>query len=277
MPEEDGYPATLPLIRTERQEITHIDETTLPDAPASIDERASQGASASVSMDLASRRMVDDLVDSEITDDSEKEDRNGEDSSRYMLPPATNSSSGQIRSSSKETGNETSYDLINSSAARELFGDQPPASPRPLLPSIYNSPFAPQLGETTPNSRPSTAKRITPSHSQKSSQTTFPLQNRPNGINVHSSISSIPDSSGLNPPMNALYQNNPSLHGVFQQPVNYTTGRGPPTAYGNDPYGAVDSISFLSAEAFASNSWASGQNGFGATNKQTPPNGQGLG
>ena len=265
MREEDNYQTSLSTTGIELEEVTHVDETTLPDAPASISGETSQAASISVNMDPASKRMVDNLVGSETTDDGEdagfidhstNEAPHGFGRSEHRPPPA-------------QVGDETSYGLIGSSTAREHFGDiQNPIanSPRPILPSITNSPFALQPGEETPGSRPSTAKRKTPSHSQQNSQTRFPLQRQAMGFSVASSPinpSSMPDPTAPTSYTNGVYGDQP-------RPRSFAT-------FGNQPLRAEEP-NFLSLEVFEGSTWGgSGQSGRMVANALTPPNGQDAG
>ena len=281
MREEESYQAPLSSTAIELDEVTHIDETKLPDAPASISGKASQAASISVNMDPASKRMVDDLVDSETTDDGEDTELIGQfaDQSQYgFVGPAHNPSQAEY------VGNETSYGLISSSTAREHFGDlQGPVanSPRPPLPSITNSPFALQPGEETPGSRRSATKRKTPSHSQQNSQTRFPLQRQSIAFSVDSSQSNT--SSLLDPTAPDLhgiefYRHQPPLNNAFPSVQNYTRGPATFNKFGDNPL-HPDEPNFLSLEVFEGSSWGGGseQSGRKAANVMTPPNGQGAG
>ena len=188
MEEEESYRAPLSSTGIELDEVTHVDETKLPREPASMSERASRAASISVNRDPASKRMVDDLVNSETTDDGEdaeftKQFNNG--ISHAFADPE------HISSPARYIGDETSYGLIGSATAREHFGDlQSPVTNLARLPSITNYPFELQPGEETPGSRYSTTKRKTLSHSQQNSQTRFPLQRQPNAYPLDSSPSS---------------------------------------------------------------------------------------
>lgn len=250
MRQEESYQAPLSSTGIEIEEVTHVDETTLPDAPVSINGGASQAASISVNMDPVSKRMVDDLVNSEMNDD-------GEDAE--LIDHSTNEAPHSFAdpkiglSPAKNVGDETSYGLIGTSTAREHFGDLEnpvPNSPRPRLPSIINSPFALQPGEETPGSRPSTSKRKTPSHSQQNSQTRFPLQRQPNAFLADSSPSNpstMPDPTAPNSHANACYHNPAPLIDTFPAAQNYT--RGPKTfnTFRDKPIHA-DEPNFLSAE-----------------------------
>ena len=260
VPSNAGYQATESSTSIGRAEITHVDETAIADPAESVDGGASQAASGGISMDLSSKRMVDDLVGSEATNEDE-------------IPIAATQGLSNPRSGSKDIGNDASYGLIGSLTARNHFGDpqdHPQVSPRPLLPSIYNSPFAPQPGEATPGSRPGTAKRTTPSHSQQNSQTRIPLQQQ-----INSSISSMPVPSNYNPHpnLNGGYHNQPYLNNEFPAVPNYTSGRRASTTYGNETCGAMDVSNFHSSSL----DWGGSGRVQAATNVQTPPNGQGAG
>ena len=262
VPSDAGYQATESSASVGQAEITHISETAIAETSRSVDGEASQPASASISMDLASKRMVDDLVDSETADE-------GEIRNESLLIP---------RSGSKEFSNETSHGLIGSSTAREHFQEpqvQPQASPRPLLPSIMNSPFAPLPGEATPGSRPGTAKRTTPGHSQKNSQIGIPLQCSVNALSVDSTVSSVPDPSNYNPYhyMDGGYHNQAYLNTSVPTATNYTSGRRASATYANDAYGPVDVSNFHSSSL----DWGGSGRVRMATNIQTPPNGQDAG
>ncbi len=276
MQEEESCQAPLSSTGMDLDQVTHIDETKLYDAPASISGRASQAASISVNMDPASKRMVDDLVDSETTDD-------GEDA--QFIEPFTTGIQRGLADPGHIVGDETSYGLIGSAAAREHFGDfQAPIAtpPRPLLPSITNSPFALQPGEETPGSRPSTAKRKTPSHSQRNSQTRFPLQRQPNAFSLDSSSSNPSTMSDPTAPpasyANGAHRNQALLQNTFPTAQTYTRGPNASTKFGNHPLHA-DEPNFLSLEVFEGSTWGGGsdQSGRKANNVMTPPNGQGAG
>lgn len=215
----------------------------------------------SLNLDLASKRMVDDLVGSETMDDN--------DSEQPLQPRISCGLSNEIV-------NETSYGLFGESTASELAAntethDQPLVIAPPLLPSIYNSPFALQPGEATPNSRPSTAKRSTPSHSRQNSQIKFPSQNS----KVHrteSSQSSMPEPTNPKPPTYG-YSRDPYMNQTFSTNANHSlTGRSS-MAYGNDGFSALDACHFISPTVDFGCSGSVKRR----TDVQTPPNGQGAG
>lgn len=283
MREEESYQAPLSSMGIALDEVTHVDETKFPVAPASTSGGASQAASISVNMDPVSKRMVDDLVDSETTDDGEDADLSGQFTDEM---PHCSTGPGYIPPPAKDMGDETSYGLIGSATVREHFGDlQGPfaPSPRPLLPSITNSPFALQPGEETPGSRASTTKRKTPSHSQRNSQTRFPLQRNSIALSsVDSSpsnpTSTMPDPTAPGPYGNGFYHNQHPLNNAFPSVQNYTSGPKNFNSFGGN-YLHVDEPNFLSLEVFEGSSWGggSGQSGTRAANVMTPPNGQGAG
>ena len=244
-------------MKADHQDVTHVDETTFPHHSEPIDNGDCHAESTYLAMDFTSSRMVDDLVDSEIANDNE------EKSSKRNIPPDP---ANEV--------DETSYGLFGTStaselAAREDVQNQPLYSPRPLLPSIYNSPFAPQPGETTPESRPGTAKRTLSGHSRQSSQTTVPMQPLISHA-MGSSQSSMPEPTNPNLPMERAYWNQPHVDVSFPPKTNYTTGRKSSIGFGNDNYNGLDFIS--SAVEFGCSGSVQG-----ATNLQTPPNGQGGG
>ena len=284
MQEEESYQAPLSSTGIDLEEVTHVDETALLDASASK-SGASQAASISVNMDPASKRMVDDLVDSETTDDGE--DAELIDQSMDGIPHSF-TDPGHGPSPAENVGDETSYGLIGSSTAREHFGDfQGPVSnpPKPRLPSITNSPFALQPDEETPGSRSSTAKRKTPSHSQQNSQTRFPLQRQPIRFSVDSSPSNpstMPDPTApaATAHENGFYRHQPPLNTTFPSIQNYTRGPRTFTSFGENALALrADEPDFLSLEVFEGSTWGGGssQNGRMAANIMTPPNGQGAG
>lgn len=285
MREEESYRAPLSSMGIALDEVTHVDETKFPVAPASISGGASQVASISVNMDPVSKRMVDDLVDSETTDDGEDAGLTGQftdEMSHGFAGP------GYIPPPAKEMGDETSYGLIGSATVREHFGefqDSVPHSPRPVLPSITNSPFALQPGEETPGSRPPTTKRKTPSHSQRNSQTRFPLQRKSIALSSVDSSPSNPTSTMPDPTAppgpygHGFYHHQHPLNNAFPSVQNYAGGPKNFNNFGGNNHLHVDETNFLSLEVFEGSSWGggSGQSGRRAANVMTPPNGQGAG
>lgn len=272
MREEESYQAPFSSTGIELDEVTHVDETTFPNAPASINGGASQAASISVNMDPASKRMVDELVNSETTDDGE--DAEFLDQFTNGTPHGFADLGHSSSSPAEDAGDETSYSLN----FRDLQ-DPVSSSLKPILPSITNSPFALQPGEETPGSRPSTAKRKTPSHSQQISQTRFPRQRQSVGFSVESSPSdpsTMPDPTAPTSNANGAYGNQPPLRNAFQSVQTYTRAR-TFTTFGNNPLHA-DEPNFLSREVFeGSTLGGNGQSGRMAANVMTPPNGQGAG
>lgn len=275
MRDEEYYQASMSSTGIELGEVTHVDETILP-AQASNSGRASQAASISVNLDPASKRMVDDLVDSITTDDGE--DADSLDQSPNGIPHGF-ADPEHGPSPAINGGDETSYGLIGSSTARQHFGDLQspvPNSPRPLLPSITNSPFALQPGEVTPGT-----KRKTPSHSLQSSQTRFPLQRQPIASSADSDSSkpsTMPDPTAPNLRADGFNHNQPLVKNVFPSFQIYARGRGPFTTFGNEPLHAEEP-NFLSLEVFGGSTWGGGsdQSGRKEANVMTPPNGQGAG
>ena len=262
---EDGispkarFQRSLPPPGTDQADVTHVDETTFPQVSNSVINSHSQVDLASVSTDPTSRQMVDDLVDSEVADDEL------ENPSQHEL----------AASLTKEIGNDTSYGLFGTSTASELeahanLPNQHPVTPRPLLPSIYNSPFAPQADEHTTSFQARAAKPTTPNHSQQSSQSDIQLQQRARQ-SIESSQSSMPDPTNPNEQNFAGYRNQPYLNANFSAKTNLTTGRASSVVNGKN-HSALDARHLISPslDFECSSSVTRG------TNIQTPPNGQGA-
>ena len=282
----EGHQATLSSISIDREDISQANGSGAPDMIPVPDERDSQAASAAVSMTTDMNRMVDNLVSSEATDDSEIEDAFA-NASAYRIPPTPPERSFDD-SPSQEAGNETSYGLIGTLTAQDLVRDLHAYSPqqqtpRPVLPSIYNSPFAPQAGEEI--SRPSTAKR-TPHHSQRSSQNAIFFQQQPNHQSIPSTISSMQDLSSMAFPPNPWEQydyavpsnGQPLGKGHFGPGATHATSRLASALYGDRNGTAYDESNFKSSNIFEGSDWpGSAFSGREALDVQTPPNGQGGG
>ena len=243
---------------------------------------------ASVSVSTNTHRWVDNLVGSEMTDgNTSKESLNHDFADRLPpTPPAhsfedspikeigNDTSYGLIGTSTareiKEVGNDTSYGLIGTPTAHDFAKDlgsyppqiQPQSTPRPTLPSILNSPFAPQAGEQSPHSRPGTAKRMT-THSPRNSQDGFSvtLPQQWTGYSVDSSGSLMQDPS--------------------QQPQKRDFGViGRPALYSKRILPLLDDHEFHSSSIFHGSPWEGPRpSGHSAVNvlTRTPPNGQGGG
>lgn len=233
----DGRAATLSSTSIERQDILEVIETTAPDRVSMIDEGASQSATVSVSMNPAMRRMVDNLVDEEEEDLGTMDDHNILNGPKELTPPNPTFNDWALQA----PGNDTSYGMIGTLTAQDLLQDMPTPSPaeqlfstpRPVLPSIYNTPFAPLPSDIAPPplSRPSTAKRAL-GHSKHNSSNFSSLEKLPNGWSVHSSnISSMPDPSSMVLPHT------------------------PPPHLGSGTFGAGNA--FVSSAVFNNSPWAS--------------------
>lgn len=125
---------------------------------APTEDGASQSASASVS--AAMNQMVDSLVGSEIPENHTS--INGI-SPYSTIWETTGSETNPIRQSYNQQ-----KDPYSGNEAYAPGAGTPPAqsfSPRPALPSIMNTPFAPQPGEDlSPMTRPSTARQVDHEH-----------------------------------------------------------------------------------------------------------------
>ena len=198
----DGRTATLSSTSVERQDLPEIIGTVALDKTSMLDEGASQSATASVSMNPAMRRMVDDLVGEE-EDTVSDGDPNIVNCPQAIIPPNPTLNDWAFQA----PGNDTSYGTIGTLTAHDLLQEvatpssahQLYSTPRPILPSIYNTPFAPLPSDATPSPKPcpSTAKRAQ-GHSKQNSGNFSPLQPLPHGWSVHSSnTSSMPDPSSM--------------------------------------------------------------------------------
>lgn len=271
----------------EPQDIPHAHRSPVVNAPSLADEVVSQATSISVSLNTEARRMVDILLESESADNGHHSttmaSRNFRSETADFVEPVRTSSTVDVTPLNLE--NDTTYgfnELNTSDFVRALNKytpqkQQPQGSPRPHLPSIYNSPFAPQADDATPGSRPNTATQISPLHSRKNSQHKVPLQQQhPNGgILWNSSMGSMQDTS--------------SSLSVTQTPINHFKKR---TLAGNN-YGAIggpvishshksshnlNDFEFRSSQVFQGSTWdLSGQTVRDALRLRTPPNGQGAG
>ena len=190
----ENRPATLST-NIERDEIPPVD----PPARSIMDDRISLSASASVSISAnpAMNRMVDSIVGpSEAPYDSSSHALILSPLDHVPRAPPTPPSYSFDDSPSQEVGNDTSYGLMGTLTAQELVQQareneraQQHSTPRPapLLPSIYNSPFAPLASDAS--SRPSTANAHT-----RAPQFFLPTEH-----DISSSISSMQPPSSFSP------------------------------------------------------------------------------
>lgn len=249
----EGHHAILSSTSIEREDIAQAKMTAL-DAASTIGDKASQSASASISANPAMKRMVDDIVGSEASNDPEDLNESPRPPVVENRAPPTPPSYSFEESPLKDVGNDTSYGVIGTLTAHDLVQEMRSYSPqevqlgtpRPLVPNMYSSPFAPATSGSP--SRPGTAKRL-------------PLEQPRNEYSLQSSVSSMQDPSS-----------------IFSPPKTWnagTTGRGgPSTVYtnGNAFYEGGD---FVSPLVFNGSPWASGRkSGLKASVGQTPPNGQ---
>ena len=261
----EGHQATVSSASVEREDIPRPDGTIIRDAVSAIGESPSEAASVSVSTNT--HRWVDNLVGSEIADNNaSKESLHNSCADR---PPPTTPAYSFEDSPVKDAGNDTSYGLIGTSTARDFVRDlrsdspqtQLQSTPRPTLPSILNSPFAPQAGEESPHSRAGTTKRMT-THSPRNSQNVFSMQQQPIGYSIGSSVSIIQDPS---------QQTQNRDFGVIAPPLALHARRVLPL---------LDESEFHSPSIFHGSSWEGPRpSGIQAMSvlTPTPPNGQGGG
>lgn len=253
--------ATLSSTSIDRDDISQAQAkmTAAPDAMSVTDDKTSQSACASISANPAMKRMVDDIVGSEASNENDPQSLEFP-----LLPPSTENRAPPTppsysfeESPLKEIGNDTSYGVIGTLTARDLVQTMQSYSPqqaqlgtpRPLVPNVYTSPFASPATATGSPFRPATAKRL-------------PIQQLRNEYSLPSSVSSMQEPSSMFSPHKAW----PSGNG---NPAS----RGPSHVYRN---GAVFTEGdFMSPLVFNGSPWASRRkSGSKASVGLTPPNGQ---
>ena len=192
MASPEGHHATISSTSLDREDISLVKQANANFAKSIINDEASQSASVSISANLVMNEMVDNIVGSEATNDSECHKY---DAMPFRAPPTPPSYSFDD-SPVKTGGNDTSYGIFGSSTAQDFLNDpdyntprqaSQQGTPRPLLPSIYNTVFAPTPDEVS--SRPGTAKGLSP--------TRLSLKPQANEYLVQSSVSSMHASSSM--------------------------------------------------------------------------------
>ncbi|EEH46095.2 uncharacterized protein PADG_02245 [Paracoccidioides brasiliensis Pb18] len=155
-----GHHHSLSSTRIDREDIRPLESNS-----GVMEYATSQSASASIS--FAMNQMVDNLVESESTESCPPMERTLSSSTAWQNANLNNANanrgtpqrdSGEPSGNSNDTGTGTGtfhpYSPIIEAEAPKSY------SPRPALPSILNTPFAPQPGEAiSPATRPSTAMR----------------------------------------------------------------------------------------------------------------------
>ncbi|MCJ1382893.1 hypothetical protein MMC17_006006 [Xylographa soralifera] len=194
MASPEGRHATISSTNIDRDDISLAKEASANAPKSIINDEASQSASMSVSANLVMNEMVDNIVGSEATNDSECHDYHVSPIRAPPTPPSYSFDESPV----KTGGNDTSYGVFGTSTVQGFLNDsnyntphQPShqRTPRPLLPSIYNTVFAPTPNEVS--SRPSTAKGLSPNR--------LSLQPQANEYIVQSSVSSMHAPSSIFP------------------------------------------------------------------------------
>ena len=178
------------------------------------DDGASQSVdpseSASISMSTNMQDMVSSLVDNEPPSQDQPAIAPQFMSSPFQPTPAHS----KIDSPLDRTGSLAAAGLgnMNPTHMQRSSSSHHQHTPRPSLPSIYNTPFAPQPQERTssPVATPTTARRASPQLQRPSSGS---MMRDPSSFHYPS----MPQDTSL------------GLHGMAQ-----TAGIGPTTGYGND-------------------------------------------
>ncbi|MCJ1283004.1 hypothetical protein MMC26_002331 [Xylographa opegraphella] len=190
----EGRHATISSTSIDREDISTAKEAGAYATKSIINDEASQSASVSVSAKLGMEEMVDNIVGSEATNDSDCHDYYASPIRAPPTPPSYSFDESPVKTS----GNDTSYGVFGSSTVQGFLNNsnyntprQPPhqRTPGPLLPSIYNTVFAPTANEVS--SRPGTAKALSPNR--------LSLQSYANEYLVPSSVSSMHAPSSLFP------------------------------------------------------------------------------
>lgn len=282
-----GQRVVLSSTMIERPEISHAPRSPSTERKSPADEIASQITSASISMNTEAHRMVDSLLDSENADHNScgKEPlfEVPHQIERPLLAPAFEVPPSNVRGNDTTYGYNTTLDASDFiHAVQDYSVQRPQASPRPHLPSIINSPFAPEAGETTPLAHSGMAETISAHHSQQSSQHILPPQRPVNGKSIESTVSNIVDSSSFSTPkapinghVQSFQRQQPvAMNGAYRKAINYgAVGR--PVLHDNESSAFFHETSFRSSEVYMDSSWAcSGQSTKDVLNMQTPPNGQ---
>lgn len=279
--------ATLASTMIEPQDILHAHRSPIVNAPSLTDEVVSQATSISVSLNTEARRMVDILLESESADNGRHsttmDSRGFRSETADFVEQVRTSPVVEVTSPNLENDITYGFSELNASdfvRALNKYTPQkqrPQGSPHPHLPSIYNSPFAPQADDATPVSRPNTATQISPLHSRKNSQHKFPFQQQhPNGGLLWNSKagSTLDTSSSLSvtqTPMNHFKKR--SVAGN-----NYGAIGGPVISHSHHSTHNFNDFEFRSSQVFQGSAWdLSGQTVRDAMSLRTPPNGQGAG
>lgn len=171
----NGHHHSLSSTSVERDDIQQSRETRnyVERTEPAVEDAASQSASASVSANTSMNRMVDALVESEPSEVAPAEStfpviQDGYHLTSTGYPPEieSNPMSNHVDGvPHAEATVSTNYSTIRASQTptASQFPIGTPYSLRPNLPSISNTPFAPQPGEaTSPQSRPGTARQASP-------------------------------------------------------------------------------------------------------------------
>ena len=212
-----GRQVTPPLSNAQIEATTHIDQIKFP-------QHASTADSVAVSMDINTKRMVDDLVDCEAGDEQVD----------------TKSVVKQMTTLGKQVREDISHCLTGSATISGHFGEEvigPQLQSRSLLPSIEKSPFAPRPNEQELLTSPSIPTyEMTPAPSQKSSSQNAPLlQQQSRYIEVSSGDSSVPT---------------PTFQDTNPDSFSTSAGHQHPSVRARQVEKALDESNFLSSNIF---------------------------
>ncbi|KAL8736974.1 MAG: hypothetical protein Q9181_002142 [Wetmoreana brouardii] len=215
------------------------DQTSPLDAESTTDDAASLGPSLSLSTTM--NQMVDNLV--------------GPERSADAVHPSTPIAATRSSARGADGVNETSYGIGETTLSALNFVNQVRSwSPKPSLPSILNSPFAPQPDEESALTQPPVAMS---NHSRQNSQ-----QQRLPQCSLESTESSTSDPTQL-----SYVANGAHLHPSLRTKV-----------FGNRQYHAplaADDFTFNSSNIVTGSSFPYNNTGRDHMSQPTPPNGQG--
>ncbi|KAI9782270.1 MAG: hypothetical protein M1835_004068 [Candelina submexicana] len=209
----NGHHTTSSVPSVEREDMPHLNDSSPPAAESTTtnaeDEEdaslqriisTSEAASTSISMDPSMKRMVDSLVNSSTSDLNEPDLT---PPFKTFIPPTPPEHSLEDPFNAATAVHETTYYGPSSTLTAKALVDMtrshsqsstqlrhtPRQTPRPTLPSIWNTPFAPQSSDSSPLTRPSTARRTSPSQAP-------PVQWVNSLSSTSQTASTMPDPSG---------------------------------------------------------------------------------
>jgi hypothetical protein len=227
-----------------------------------VEDGTSQSASASVS--VAMNRMVDALVDSETADSGPL------DEGILALSPHYHGT-GFDGNTAQQDRDRLENEFATFTAQTPVTGLDPALSysPRPALPSILNTPFAPQPGESmSPQTRPATARQGSPHAFQMAANNSLPPNQSPSYTTFQQSL--LPSTPGEAPTSSWSVTQNEAFYRTPRHPYDggYPSRPIPGGLFDRSGYTNMGQLAFASPFSYAYDN----SGNFGQT---TPPSGQG--